>query len=575
MATARNSRDGISSPLFPSSGFETLRDPPGAGVDDAASEDAGPYDVVVVGGGLSGLAAAWRLDGRSVLLLDGNRRVGGNAGLEERAGLRFATAGTCLQMPVQGSETADLLKGLDLWGKWRVATADTLVFFDTKGLLASLGEISAALLRHPRALLDPALFGLTAALARSLLGGRRFVAAPKRLGEPVFAGLFAYLARFAAGTGRYPAVPWHPGCGWSREEMELFDRISLHDLLFDERVRATLPEALRPETSFGSLVRNAVETTLRVECTSTREVSAYVGLHFLVGYLSGDLVAFPGGNGFVAGRLRDRLLARPLCRIGEDARVVSVVREGHRYRIGFEQGGTMRNATARAVIWAAPKHAVPGAVPWLPPALLEAMGRIEYRDYCVANVILRKPVLERHFGGYAVERDGRPEGPDDWCRSGGCIVANWMDPKESGKARGAAGDAGVLTLLKPVPGRADQGRLASADFDALQRSVHEEVREMLLATGNAPDLVEDIRIWRWEKGLVTARIGQVADDVFGRASAPCGGVFFANQDGIGIGNLESAVAAGFGSAARAAAFLDDPQGADAGHAALPVGATHG
>jgi protoporphyrinogen oxidase len=576
MTDMRDPDYGIGLPGFPSSDFETLRDGSGPGAsrtDDVGRgglrpEEAGAHDVVVIGGGLSGLSAAWRLDGRTVLLLDQNRRVGGNAGLESRDGLRFATAGTCLQLPVPGSDTAEILRDLGLWEQWRSTADDMLVLFDTKALLKSLGEISAALLRHPRALLDPSLFGLTAALARSLTKGRRFVAAPKRLGEPVFAELFAYLARFAAGTDKHPAVPWHPGSGWTREEMELFDRISLHDLLFDRRVRASLPEGLRPQASFGPLVANAVETTLRVECTSTREVSAYVGLHFLVGYLYGDLVAFPGGNGFVAERLRARLASRRHCRIEEGARAVSIARDGDRHRVVFEQAGRTRTATARAVIWAAPKHAGSGVLPPLPQAQTEAMEQIEYRDYCIANVLLRKPVLERYFGGYAIESDGRPEGPDDWCRSGCCIVANWMDPE-------ARGEAGVLTLLKPVPGRADQGKLAAADFRSLQGSVREEVREMLLASGNAPDLVEDIRIWRWEKGLVAARIGQVADDVFGRASAPCGGIFFANQDSVGIGNLESAVGAGVRSAGQAAAYLDDPDLADVARAASPAGATLG
>ena len=49
------------------------------------------HDIVIVGGGISGLACAWYLHGRDYLLLEKEDHWGGNAYLEEYAGQAFAT----------------------------------------------------------------------------------------------------------------------------------------------------------------------------------------------------------------------------------------------------------------------------------------------------------------------------------------------------------------------------------------------------------------------------------------------------------------------------------------------------
>ncbi len=521
-------------------------------VSDAPRKSDGSYDVVIVGGGISGLGAALKMEGKSVLLLDQNNQMGGNARLENWEGLRFASAGTCLQSPRPGSETAELLKILDIWDEWQVTNKETLVMFDTVRLTKCLGEVAKALIAHPKEFLNPDIYGLTGKLLLSLLIGKKYISASKKLGDPVFSTLYTYLDRFLPGTGKYPALPWNDQCGWDRHEMELFDSISLYDLFFDKNVRKNLPDILMPKGEYGELVKDGIATTLRVECSTLKDVSAYVGLYFLISYLYSPLITFPGGNGFISERLYEYLEQSGSCTLKTNTRVTSIESESGGYRVNFKGDDGNHFVVANSVIWAAPKYVALDVIRNIPEMQRQAMKRIQYHDYCIANVFLKQPVMNKYFGGYVLEENIGGKYPEDWCRTGACLSSNWMD-KSFDK------NHGVLTLLKPVALDDEQGKLEKVDFKTLQQSTLAEITDLLQTQGIPPEQIEDIKIWRWQRGLVVCKLGQLKDDLFVRASKAIGGIFFANQDSVGVGNLESAVWAGFDAARQAREFLSRPE----------------
>ncbi|MBU2704942.1 NAD(P)-binding protein [Zooshikella marina] len=533
---------------LPSEKFEVTK-PEFHGNDSEIENIQKEYDVIIVGGGLSGLTAAWQLKSLSVLLLEERNKFGGNARLESRDGLRYASAGSCFQNPVEGGEVAGLLDELGLRNQWQAADQESLVLFDTRRLLKGMGEVCLALINQPKALLNPAMYKLSLDLIKGAITKKPYIVAPKKLGDPVFAKLYEYLEQFKPGSGKYPAVPWSEGCDWSRQEMELFDSISLYDLFFDPTIKGRLPIYLQPKDELGELVKDAIETTLRVECLSIKDVSAYVGLHFLLGYLFGTLVTFPGGNGFLSEQLKNQLEKESSYHSQSTAQVTAVEEIAGSYEVTYLKNQVRYKVKAATVIWAAPKFVAQHVLNNIPNKQRQAISEIEHRDYCIANVFLKKTVLKSHFGGYVIEGAHFNKKPYSWCRSGVCLVANWKD-KSFDK------DIGVLTLLKPVFGEKDQGKLKEVSFDKLQAATYQEVVLMFAALGLSPEIIEDIKIWRWNKGLVVPKVGQLKNDVFIKASAPIRGVFFANQDTNGLGNLESAVGAGIKAAKQVKNWLE-------------------
>ncbi|AZZ97587.1 DUF6041 domain-containing protein [Pseudoalteromonas sp. R3] len=497
---------------------------------------ADEYDVIIIGGGVSGLTAASEFSTERVLVLEKSPTFGGNARCNSHRSLPHPIAGVCFQQPVSGSDMDQLLTKLGLQDKFKTNAQDTLVFFDTILLLKCLNEITLGFIKFPSYLLKPAVWGLTGQLLLNALIGKPYVVAAKQLGDPIFADLYHFLDGFAPGTERFPQVPWHEQSGWSKEEMVQLDRISLYSYLFEPEKTASFPDYLQPPRNLGKLVENAVTTTLRVECLDIHEVSAYVGLHFLVGYLRGNLVTLPGGNGHISEALVAHLHQQANVTLQSDVNLVNLDNTEAGVQLTAKVQHHNISVKGKKLIWAAPKHQLSQWLPSLPEAQLDAIKEIRHEDYYLANALLSRPVLSHSFGGYMIEPE-RPEQPYAWCKAGTCLVANWMDSSNQS-------EGGVLTLLKPTTRPERQGRTAENDFASLQQQTYQEISLMLNNLGIDPRIVEDIQIWYWPGALITSVIGQQASGLFQQASQPHLSVYFANQDSVGIGNLESAIFAG-------------------------------
>ncbi|SJN56368.1 hypothetical protein VR7878_01737 [Vibrio ruber DSM 16370] len=522
---------------FPTQDFSTLQSSTTNQTDQLQNGDA--YDVVIIGGGIAGLTAASEFDHERVLVVEKTASLGGNARHESYQGLKHPVGGVCFQEPLPDSEMMYILKKIGMDKSYRSNAEDMLVFFDTMLLMRCLGEVIVGFLKKPAFLLKPEVWGLTCQLFINAIIGKPYVSSSKQLGDPTFAELYRFLDRFAPGTRLYPQVPWSEESGWPREEMELLDNISLYTYLFEPEKITHFPQHLRPPVSLGKLVENAIRVALRVECSDLNDVSAYAGLYFLIGYLRGNLMALPGGNGGLGEGLCRYLDAKANVTMVTDTTLENINQLADEHaELQLMVGGQTIQINTRQVIWAAQKSAIVPHVPDLPQSQVEAIQTICYEDYYMASVLLSKPVLSHAFGGYMIEPEhASVNEPYYWCKPGTCLVANWMDPDSNA-------EVGVLSLLMPTTRPERKGRDAYGKFRSLQKQTHFEISKLLTNIGINPNVIQDIKIWHWSGGLVTAIKGHHSRGIFKTAAQPFKCIQFANQDSAGIGNIEGAIFSG-------------------------------
>ncbi len=87
-------------------------------------------------------------------------------------------------------------------------------------------------------------------------------------------------------------------------------------------------------------------------------------------------------------------------------------------------------------------------------------------------------------------------------------------------------DFGILSMLKPIPLKEDQGKLSEVTFENIQSQAYQEIVELLSALKIDRKHVQDIKLWSWEKGIIVSSKGQIKNDLFRVASKQHRNIFF-------------------------------------------------
>ncbi len=291
------------------------------------------HDVVIVGGGVSGLAAAYKLRHRDFLLLEKDAHWGGNAYAMEYEGSTYATG------------TAFLTKDEHAYS-----------FAKEIGLEPLPVNSSDPSIIHGELILDTWGEGLdklpySASIRESFKNFRKEMLAinvEKNLTELYNKPFTDYLK------------------GYPIELKQWWDNFG--------------------PSNWGA---TSEETAAALAILNLQEM-AEEGR-------SDDRYTWPGGLGAITRKLADILEATHKDRMIAGATTVAVVPEKEAVQVTYILDGQPKTVAAKAVIMAAPKFITRRIVEGLPDAQDDAMSKIRYIPYPVVNLIFDKPVFNQGY----------------------------------------------------------------------------------------------------------------------------------------------------------------------------------
>jgi protoporphyrinogen oxidase len=291
------------------------------------------HDVVIVGGGVSGLAAAYRLRHHDFLLLEKEPHWGGNAYATEYEGSVYATGSAFL---VKDEYAYQFAKEIGL---------------------------------EPLPVNSP-----DASIIRGEL-------VPDTWGD----GLDKL---------PYPA-PVREGFKKFKKEMLAIDVEKRGKELFDKKFSDFMsgyPAELKQWwDNFGPSNWGAIseETAASLGIFALQDMAGESR--------ADDRYTWPGGLGAITKELAEILHPKFKDRMQTGATIVAVVSEKEEVQVTYMLGGESKTVAAKAVIMATPKFITRRIVEGLPDKQSEAMHQIRYIPYPVVNLIFDKPVFNHGY----------------------------------------------------------------------------------------------------------------------------------------------------------------------------------
>ncbi len=477
-------------------------------------QDAGPdrgapaetASVVIVGGGIAGLAAAYLLRDHKPIILEQAQTFGGNARGESWEGVEYALGSAHLAKPRSGDPLLRAFyRPLRLDERWRVAS-------DKHVMLG--GSLHADF----------------------WVGGSSATPGAKAQMQK----LRDYLRTVYDEGGS--SLPPKAEDGVS----EALKKLDMKTLLTEV------------EAAVGGSLSAPLRSLIEHYCWSqfgagAREISAAAGLSFLAAEMGG-VCALPGGNAKVASSLlraaAEAGVPAENFRVGSVVRLIEPEPNGSGVRVQARRpDGSTYVILAHAVVVATPKYVAQRIMPDLPQEQLDAMGALKYRSYLVANVLIDQPLggdaYDIYIGGDEKDEFDEIEAAAATQRATNAIVGQW--------AQGGHPTHSVLSLYRSFPFEGARSLLLKAGaFTRYRDEFLAQVPGVMKAIGassaGAPP-VDRVRVTRWGHPLCVAAPGLIATGTAQKAAESLGPrIHFCNQDDWALPAIETSLS----SALRAA-----------------------
>lgn len=445
--------------------------------------------LAIIGGGLSGLAAAYMLREFRPIVFELRKKFGGNSEGESWAGIDYSLGGAYFISPDEDSFLDRFYREL---GLDRVRRID-----DDEGGAELNGQLRTDFWSNP----DPQF-------------------------RPAFERYAALVNQMANDT--YPEIPLPEGKN-NKWILDL-DRRSLKD---DITARLGMP------------VPRILESAIQSYCYSSfdagwESLSAACGWNFIAAEEFGRWVC-PGGNAYVVNELWQRLerlerprppwcpgrLLRAGCRI-VDLRLTGDGRVQVTYR---DKDDNWRSLIARKVVVCCSKHIAKHLIPdivALDQPKFEAMWRVESRSYVVANILLTRNTRHDLYDTFLLGDGQYPTNDFDahlWWRMTDVVDGKFARPH-------AHPHRGVLTIYWPLPAFESRVRLLLEDtWIAHASQIAPQIAALLPLYGLQPSDVRQVRLARWGHAMPIPRPGMIADGTAELLRRPIQDkIYFVNQD---------------------------------------------
>lgn len=291
------------------------------------------YDVVIVGGGVSGMTAAYLLRDKKFLLLEKEPHWGGNSYLEEFHGVAYATGGAFLEM---NGGAAEFSKSLGL---------EQLPIANWDGMIANGKFVPDCWGDH----IDDIPYSANVREAF------------KKFRDEVLK---------IDVRGRFKELDLQPLTdflkGYPKELTEWWDGYG--------------------PSNWGA---KSAETSALIALMELHFIS---GLN-----RKDERVTLPGGIGALNRRLSEVLNQEHKEQMQLSSTIVSVSQTKNGVDITYIQNGEPKTVTAKAVIMATPKFITARIVEGMPTTQKDAIHKMRYIPYAVVNLIYDKPVFNRGY----------------------------------------------------------------------------------------------------------------------------------------------------------------------------------
>ena len=461
--------------------------------------------VVIVGGGISGLASAWHLREFKPLILEQDPQFGGNSKGEQWNDLKYSIGAAYVCPPDKGSKVEKFFQEIGIDKDWRHAGTDLVSDYIYEGKV-SKGFWSGSS--------DPAQSGEFARVGKIM----------KEIYDK-----------------KLPDFPPEKDAALSLDELKALDAISFRDWYLQ---------------NLGPKTHKHIEEFFEEYCWSSSggtmaELSAAQVLAFLGSDLQG-IAVFPGGNAAISHAVLGKLVsALPPSHLRGGALVIDVTNRPDGVAVCYEMpDGTLKTVLAKTCIMTCAKFIAKKLISKIPPDQFEAMSRLRYRSYLVANVLIKTKLESPTYDCFRLtgQVPGAPDEEFSKIPYTDFVFGGWAAHDQPGQS--------VITLYKGLA--FDTGRNAIYLPDAFanaQKSFAASIPDLVKVVGVHPDQISGVRVARWGHPLPLGEKGLVANGIVQKAHQPIERIFFAQQDNWASPAFECAFGTSLEAAESARKFL--------------------